>query len=113
MYKNPIYQFDLNTDTGIDSVPVDALVHIKDSDGSGTPRQVLKIDNTGLTSSSTITDFLGDSSLWKELSGTPNAIVSDTSLVTNSSQIKNIVQISQTDYDNLGSTSSDTMYVII
>ena len=111
MYKNPIYQFDLNTDTGIDSVPVDALVHIKDSDGSGTPRQVLKIDNTGLTSSSTITDFLGNSSLYEEV--LDNAIVSDTSLVTNSSQIKNIVQISQTDYDNLGSTSSDTMYVII
>jgi hypothetical protein len=112
MYKNPIFHFDATTETGIDTIPSDALVYIKDV--SGSPKQVLKIDNTGMTSSSTVQDFLDDTNLWKEIPDGPlNAIVSDTSLVTNSSQITNIVQISQSDYDNLGSYDSSTMYVII
>ncbi len=65
MYKNPIYHFDNTTETGINIIPNDTLILIKDVDNY--PKQVIKIDNTGMTSSSTIQDFLDDTSLWKSV----------------------------------------------
>jgi len=113
MFKNPVFHFNASTDTGIDEIPLDSLVYIKDSDGSGTAKQVLKTDGTGLTGTSTIADFLGNTALWKEVpGGDPDTVVSDITGITGASKIDNIVKISQTDYDNLGSYDSATLYII-
>ena len=68
MKTNPIFQFGATTDTGIDIVPVGAKVLIVDSDGSGTPKEVLKIDLGTLDGTSTVSDFLNDNTLFKEIS---------------------------------------------
>lgn len=44
--------------------------------------------------------------------GSSNAIVSNTATIPNSSQITNMVTISQSDYDNLSSYDSNTVYFI-
>ena len=65
----PIYYFDDDVELGIDKVPNNKKVLIKD-DGTGSLREVLKISNTGLTSYSTIADFLADASLYIDTSNT-------------------------------------------
>ena len=65
MRRKPIYHFDGLVSLGIDKVPNDAKVVIKDATGG--LREVLKTANTGMTSVSTIADFLADSGLYKEL----------------------------------------------
>ncbi|RKZ24617.1 hypothetical protein DRQ26_07205 [bacterium] len=68
MTIKPMYIFDATTDTGIDKVPVDATITIKDSDGAGTASQVVKLANTGMTGTSTIADFLADETLFRSIS---------------------------------------------
>ena len=67
MQIKPIYMFDDTNDTGINKVPDNAMVMIKDSDGAGTLKQILKISNTNLDDNSTISDFLNDSNLFSEM----------------------------------------------
>jgi hypothetical protein len=67
MKTNPIFQFGATTDTGINEVPAGAKVLIVDSDGSGTPKEVIKIALGTLDETSTISDFLNDNSLFKEI----------------------------------------------
>jgi len=62
----PNYNFNRTIDTGIDEVPVDAIVYIK-MDSAGKQRQLQKLSNGTLDGTSTIADFLNDSSLHKEL----------------------------------------------
>lgn len=45
--------------------------------------------------------------------GVDYLIKSDTSSIINSSQVLNVVSLSQADYDNINSPSSDTLYVIV
>lgn len=112
MQSKPIFYFDLGTDLGIDTVPVNSLVHIKDV--SGEPRQVLKVQQGTLDGASTILDFLGTSANFEEIEGgSALAVVSDTSLVTNSTQVTNIITIQQADYDSLGSYEAGYVYIII
>jgi len=68
MKTNPIFQFNTTTDTGINRVPVGAKILIIDNDGNGTPKEVIKIDLGTLDETSTIADFLNDSSLFTEIS---------------------------------------------
>ena len=57
MERSPSFIFNGLTDTGIDEVPNGKEVVVMD-DGNGKIKKVFKIDNTGLDSSSTISDFL-------------------------------------------------------
>jgi hypothetical protein len=68
MKTNPIFQFNATTDTGIDSVPIGAKILIIDNDGNGTPKEVIKINLGTLDETSTIADFLNDSTLYSEIS---------------------------------------------
>jgi hypothetical protein len=62
--KSPVWEFlDLNQ-TGIDKVPLNRLVFIQ-----STGQMLQKISNNGLTSTSTISDLLNNSSLFKVVSG--------------------------------------------
>jgi len=67
MDTKPIYHFNDATETGIDKVPANAKVYILDSDGSGTPKEVTKVAMGTLDGTSTIADFLNDSTLFKEV----------------------------------------------
>lgn len=69
MKNNPVWHFDDTTQTGINTVPLDAKIIIKDSDGNGTPKELLKIAAGALDETSTIADFLNDSTLFAELGG--------------------------------------------
>jgi len=61
MRRNPLYVFkDLNA-IGIYDVPLESVIQINDSDGSGTPRTVQIKSKVGLDSASTIADFLNNS----------------------------------------------------
>ncbi len=68
MIKNPIYQFEDETSMGIDVVPDDVVVLIKDYDSTG-PKQVLKVAHGGLTNLSTIEDFILTTGNWIEVGG--------------------------------------------
>ena len=70
MKTNPIFQFNSTTETGIDKVPENAMVLIKDSDGAGTPMQVIKTALGSLDSTSTVQDFLNDVSLYAGIEAT-------------------------------------------
>lgn len=112
MKTNPLFQFDSTTDTGIHLVPDNALILIKDSDGSGNPLQVQKLANTGLTESSTIADFLADNTLHKPVGGgnTSNFIQKDT---TGTTSIANFIWTgTQAEYDALGIYQDDVLYFI-
>ncbi len=65
-FLNPVFYFKTAGDTGIDEVPLNSKVLIVDSDGLGTPKEVVKIAQGTLNSSSTVSDFLADSSLSSE-----------------------------------------------
>ena len=66
MRRLPMYQFNNVDSTGIDAVPINTAVLIIDSDGSGTPKEIVKIGKGTLTNASTITDFLADPILFSE-----------------------------------------------
>jgi len=108
MYKNPVYHFDTTTETGIDQVPMGALVFIKDV-GLGKSRQVQKIDDTGLDSTSTIQDFLDDTNLHTE--PVPDNTVTQDQTGTVSAAEKIWVG-TRTDYDNLGTYDNAILYFI-
>jgi len=67
MKIKPMYIFEDLSSVKIDKVPVDAIVFIKDK-GDGTPRQIIKKSQGTLSPTSTITDFLADSTLFGEIS---------------------------------------------
>jgi len=64
MKRKVIYQFKDTTETGIDVVPNNVTVLIKDVNGE--LLNVFKVDNTGMDSNSTIADFLADGTLYKK-----------------------------------------------
>jgi hypothetical protein len=66
MHTNPIYHFDDENDTGINRVPLDALIVINDASNQSV-QQLQKIDNGNLTDTSTIEDFLNNSALYKNM----------------------------------------------
>jgi len=66
--RKPINYFDDGDSLGIIRVPDEAKVVVKDYNGEVV--EVLKIDDTGLTDTSTISDFLSDATLYKKLSVT-------------------------------------------
>jgi hypothetical protein len=108
MKTNPIFHFDATTDTGINEVPVGGIVYIKDSDGSGAPKQVQKIALGTLDGSSTIADFLGDGTLYNELPS--GGIQNDTTGTTTT--VAKVWSGTQSEYDNLTSYDSTTLYFI-
>jgi len=67
MLNKPIISFTNNTNTGIDVVPINSLVYIDDSDGVGNSRFIIVKDNTMMTSTSTIADFINYGS-YKDIS---------------------------------------------
>ncbi len=67
MKTNPIFHFDNVNSTGIDIVPTNCTVVIKDFDGNGNSKQLLKIALGTLTETSTIEDFLANSIHFKTL----------------------------------------------
>lgn len=54
----PVYSFPDTTATGLDQVPVNSKILIIDSNGSGKPKEVILIANTGITDLTTIATFL-------------------------------------------------------
>jgi hypothetical protein len=62
MRRNPLYVFQNRDATGIYDVPLESMVQIIDSDGNGTPQLLQLIDKTGLHNSSTIGQFLDNTS---------------------------------------------------
>jgi len=71
MFRNPMYVFEDNSSTGLDEVPILSVINIRDADGNGNPTIVELIDNTGITSSTTVSDFIanGLGIWWKPLGG--------------------------------------------
>ncbi len=67
MKTKPIFIFDALTDTGIDEIPVDALVIVKDADGNNNPIQVVKTSLGTLTETSTIEDFLSTETIFSNI----------------------------------------------
>jgi len=60
---SPVYQFDSITDTGIDKIPTDALIYVKQPDGSIS--QFVKQANSGMSATSTVADMLANTDLFK------------------------------------------------
>jgi hypothetical protein len=56
----PLYFFEDGNETGIDKVPTDAVIYVKDSDGEGNPLMIMKTSNVDLTSETTIGDFINN-----------------------------------------------------
>lgn len=71
MVKKTFYTFDSTTDTGVDKVPLNNVMFIEDSDGAGTPKFIMLLDKTSVTSASTVADFLALTSQWTEASILP------------------------------------------
>jgi len=62
--RSTVFLFDDMTSTGVDTVPVDSIVLVKD-DGSGKTIEGIKISNGSLDSSSTVSDLVNNTSLFK------------------------------------------------
>ena len=77
MKTNPVYHYKSTASTGIDKTPLGVLVLIEDSDGVGSPKLVRKITQGNLISTSTIADFLTDTTLYKEISGGTTSTIID------------------------------------
>jgi hypothetical protein len=71
VFRNPFYVFETNADTGLDQVPVMSVVNVRDADGQGNPSIVQLIDNTGITGTTTVGDFIanGAGTWWVPLGG--------------------------------------------
>lgn len=70
MQIKPIYIFDNEASTGIDEVPVDSIVIVKNNNNFET-EQVLKEDLGTLTALSTIGDFLAETSIYSPVGVLP------------------------------------------
>ncbi len=78
MQIKPTYIFEDTTSTGIDKVPLNAAVIIKDSDGTGTPAHVIKIDQGVMDQNTTIATFLADGTLFGDMMGSDGDILGGT-----------------------------------
>ena len=54
MIKKPVYTFDTTASTGIDRVPLNALMLIEDSDGTGTPKLIYLNNKDTIDNNTTI-----------------------------------------------------------
>lgn len=110
MTIKPIYHFDTVTETGVDKVPNDATIIIRD-DGTGFPKQVQKLDGTGLTATSTISDFLADLTLHQEVVPIDQDVIKAETIGTTS--ITTAVWTgTQLEYDSLGEYHGSTLYFL-
>lgn len=107
MLRNPIFQFADLTSTGIYQIPVNSYVLVHDT-GSNIPGLYLKISNNGISSLSTINDFINSVSSidfnqnnisWGEISGD---IINQTDL---NQHLEKILSLSP-NYNNNGNTLS-------
>lgn len=76
MNIKPIHTFEGLTSTGLDVVPLYSRIHIKDSDGSGTQREIILTDKTGITSATTISALLALTSQYDDTVIIPADVVS-------------------------------------
>jgi len=65
--RNPIFTFENLLSTGINKIPLDSIITVDDFDGSGNSRSVVVKSISGMTGSSTISDFLANTVLFKEV----------------------------------------------
>lgn len=71
MNKKVIYSFDDTSSVGLETLPLNSLILIEDSDGNGTPKQLLLNDKTGITVATTIGDLLSTlTALWNPATST-------------------------------------------
>ncbi len=70
MRRSPMYVFKDRNAMGIFDIPLKSMIQIVDSDGIGSPDVVQILSKEGLTSGSTIGNFLDNPSLYKD--NTPN-----------------------------------------
>ena len=71
MVKKTLYTFNNTVDTGIDKVPLNNIIFIEDSDGTGIPKLIDLLDKTSITSVTTIAELLALPSQWTESSIVP------------------------------------------
>ena len=64
----PTYTFLSTSDTGINEIPKGSTIQVFD-DVNSIKSVYFKMSNNGLTSSSTVQDFLNDNSLYKDIEG--------------------------------------------
>lgn len=69
MTKKPVYVFDTALSTGIDIIPVNNMMLIKDMDGAGTPKLIYISDKTSITNTTTITELIALTGQWYEIGG--------------------------------------------
>jgi len=62
MRRNPLYVFKDASSTGLDKVPLESMIQIINSDGLGTPKTLQVKSKSGITGSTTIEEFLENSS---------------------------------------------------
>ena len=101
MIRKPIFSFDNLSSTDVDQVPLRNLICVEDADGLGTPLYVILIDDTGITETTTINEFLTDTSLWAPLDGSsaiPPLDVTNIAL-TNIDNQRSAIDISNLDLD--------------
>lgn len=68
MTPKPTFSFDSLTSTGLDKVPLNNIILIEDSNGSGKPKQIIIKDKTGVTAATTVSAFLALTAQWEPLS---------------------------------------------
>ncbi len=107
MKISPTYIFDTINEVGINKVPVDALIVIKDADGNGNSLDVIKIAPGELNNNSTVNDFLSDTLLFKQRIKSVTSIAKD-----GTESLGNIVRSTKVNYDNITNKDPDTIYVL-
>ena len=66
MVKKTLYTFNDTTDTGLNRVPLNNVIFIEDSDGTGIPKFIVMLDKTSVTSATTVAEFLALTTQWTE-----------------------------------------------
>ncbi len=74
MQKLPMYIFETEAELGIHKIPNGSVIVVTDYNGTGKSIQTMKRSGTGLTSSSTVGDFLSNDALFESYIPTPPQI---------------------------------------
>lgn len=67
MIKKNLYTFPSTSSLGIFGIPIKSPILIEDFDGNGTPKQILLLAKTGLSSGSTIANLIANTALWASI----------------------------------------------